>query len=32
MITIIRDSGLINRIGLHFGMNLNLGLMYHASA
>ena len=31
MITIIRDSGLINRIGLHFGMNLKLGLMYHAS-
>ena len=27
MITIIRDSGLINRIGLHFGMNLKLGLM-----
>ena len=24
MITIIRDSGLINRIGLHFGMNLKL--------
>ena len=31
MITIIRDSGLINRIGLHFGMNLKLGLMYHAN-
>ena len=31
MITIIRDSGLINRIGLHFGMDLKLGLMYHAS-
>lgn len=31
MITIIRDSGLINRIGLLFGVNLKLGLMYHAS-
>lgn len=31
MITIIRDSGLINRIGLLFGMDINLGWMYHAS-
>ncbi len=31
MITIIRDSGLINRIGQHFGLNIQLGLMYHAS-
>lgn len=31
MITIIRDSGLINRIGLLFGVNIKLGLMYHAS-
>ncbi len=31
MITIIRDSGLINRIALHFGMDLKLGLMYHAN-
>lgn len=31
MITIIRDSGLINRIGLLFGVDINLGMMYHAS-
>ncbi len=31
MITIIRDSGLINRIGQLFGVNITLGLMYHAS-
>ncbi|MDO4615343.1 MAG: ABC transporter permease [Lachnospiraceae bacterium] len=31
MITIIRDSGLINRIGLLFGQDWKLGLMYHAS-
>ena len=31
MITIIRDSGLINRIGLLFGMDIKLGMMYHAS-
>ena len=31
MITIIRDSGLINRIGLLFGADIKLGLMYHAS-
>lgn len=31
MITIIRDSGMINRIGLLFGLDLKLGLMYHAS-
>lgn len=31
MITIIRDSGLINRIGLLFGLDIKLGLMYHAS-
>ena len=31
MIAIIRDSGLINRIGLHFGKDIHLGLMYHAS-
>lgn len=31
MITIIRDSGLINRIGALFGVNIELGLMYHAS-
>ena len=31
MITIIRDSGLINRIGLLFGANIKLGMMYHAS-
>lgn len=31
MITIIRDSGLINRIGLQFGHDIKLGLMYHAS-
>ena len=30
MITIIRDSGLINRIGLLFGKDIKLGLMYHA--
>ena len=29
MITIIRDSGLINRISQMFGMNLKLGLMYN---
>ena len=31
MITIIRDSGLINRIGLLFGMDIKLGMLYHAS-
>ena len=31
MITIIRDSGLINRIGLLFGHDIHLGMMYHAS-
>ena len=31
MITIIRDSGLINRIGLLFGHDIKLGMMYHAS-
>lgn len=31
MITIIRDSGLINRISAVFGGNIKLGLMYHAS-
>ena len=31
MITIIRDSGLINRISLLFGKDVKLGLMYHAS-
>lgn len=31
MITIIRDSGLINRIGLLFGADIHLGMMYHAS-
>ena len=31
MITIIRDSGLINRISLLFGGDLKLGMMYHAS-
>jgi ABC-type spermidine/putrescine transport system permease subunit I len=31
MITIIRDSGLINRISMLFGMDLKLGMMYHAS-
>ena len=31
MITIIRDSGLINRIGLLFGKDIKLCLMYHAS-
>lgn len=31
MIAIIRDSGLINRIGLLFGKDIHLGLMYHAS-
>ena len=31
MITIIRDSSLINRIGLLFGMDIKLGMMYHAS-
>ena len=30
MITIIRDSGLINRVGLLFGKDIHLGLMYHA--
>lgn len=30
MITIIRDSGLINRIGALFGLNIELGLMYQA--
>ncbi len=29
MITIIRDSGLINRIGQLFGLNIQLGLMYN---
>ena len=31
MISIIRDSGLINRIGALFGVDLQLGLMYHAN-
>lgn len=31
MITIIRDSGLINRISLLFGADVKLGMMYHAS-
>lgn len=31
MITIIRDSGLINRIGALFGLDPELGLMYHAN-
>ena len=31
MITIIRDTGLVNRIGQLFGININLGMMYHAS-
>ncbi len=31
MITIIRDSGLVNRIGLLFGVDIHLGMMYHAS-
>ena len=31
MITIIRDSGLVNRIGTLFGLNIKLGLMYHAN-
>ena len=31
MITIIRDTGLINRLGQLFGVNINLGMMYHAS-
>ena len=31
MITIIRDSGLINRIGQLFGLDISLGLMYDAS-
>lgn len=31
MITIIRDTGLINRIGQLFDVNINLGMMYHAS-
>ena len=31
MITIIRDTGMINRLGQIFGVNINLGMMYHAS-
>lgn len=31
MITIIRDSGLISRIGALFGWEIELGLMYHAN-
>lgn len=31
MITIIRDSGLINRIGQLLGVDINMGMMYHAS-
>lgn len=31
MITIIRDSGLINRVGALFGVDIQLGLMYHAN-
>lgn len=31
MITIIRDSGLINRVSRLFGADLQLGMMYHAS-
>lgn len=30
MITIIRDSGMINRFGALFGLDIQLGLMYHA--
>lgn len=29
MITVIRDSGLINRISQLFGLNIKLGLMYN---
>ena len=32
MITVIRDSGLINRISRLLGMNLQLGLMYNGKA
>jgi len=31
MITIIRDSGMINRLSMLFGGDVKLGLMYHAS-
>lgn len=31
MITIIRDTGLINRVGQLFGVDIQLGMMYHAS-
>lgn len=31
MITIIRDTGLINRIGQLFGVDIQMGMMYHAS-
>lgn len=31
MITIIRDSGMINRFGALFGLDIQLGLMYHAN-
>lgn len=31
MITIIRDSGHVNHIGTLFGLNIKLGLMYHAN-
>lgn len=31
MITVIRDSGLVNRISQSFGGDLKLGMMYHAS-
>lgn len=30
MITVIRDSGLLNRIALHFGYDFHPGLMYNA--
>lgn len=30
MMSVIRDSGLINRIGAVFGLDIELGLMYHA--
>lgn len=30
MIAIIRDSGMINRFGALFGLDIQLGLMYHA--
>ena len=30
MMSVIRDSGLINRLGSLFGLDIQLGLMYHA--